>query len=172
MLLILKNFSKFFSFINIISGYICAFLVFLMFVNVFGVVVLRYLFDISFIWMQETYVWMHAIIFMVASGYTYLYDEHVRIDIIYRDASLKYKRIVNFIGHICFLLPFMYFIWFFSFPFVYRSWAMGEVSREAGGLGMVYLLKSSILIFVILLTLQIISKLINEILGILNYDSR
>ena len=108
MLLILKNFSKLFSFINIISGYICAFLVFLMFVNVFGVVVLRYLFDISFIWMQETYVWMHAIIFMVASGYTYLYDEHVRIDIIYRDASLKYKRIVNFIGHICFLLPFMY----------------------------------------------------------------
>ena len=56
-------------------------------VNVFVVVVLRYVFGISFIWMQETYVWMHAFIFMLGAGYAYLNDDHVRIDIIYRNAS-------------------------------------------------------------------------------------
>ena len=79
---ILKNLSSTISYINKIAGFICAILVVLMSLNVFLVVVLRYLFGISFIWMQETYVWMHAYIFMLGAGYTYLNDDHVRIDII------------------------------------------------------------------------------------------
>ena len=79
---ILKNLSSTISYINKIAGFICAIIVVLMSLNVFLVVVLRYLFGISFIWMQETYVWMHAYIFMLGAGYTYLNDDHVRIDII------------------------------------------------------------------------------------------
>jgi TRAP-type mannitol/chloroaromatic compound transport system permease small subunit len=163
------NFKKYLKWIRIyldlinkFSGYICAFLVCLMTINVFLVVLLRYLFGISFIWMQETYVWMHAFIFMLGSGFTYLMNEHVRIDIFYREASSKYKKIVNLIGNLFFLLPFLYIIYFYSFSFVYKSFSMGEVSREAGGLGMIFILKSSILIFVILLTIQVLSKIITD----------
>jgi TRAP-type mannitol/chloroaromatic compound transport system permease small subunit len=112
--------------------------------------------------MQETYVWMHAFIFMLGSGFTYLMNEHVRIDIFYREASRKYKKIVNLIGNLFFLLPFLYIIYSYSFSFVYKSFSMGEVSREAGGLGMIFILKSSILIFVILLTIQVVSKIITD----------
>ena len=91
----LINISVLFSFINIFFGYLCSFLVLLMTINVFVVVILRYLFGISFIWMQETYVWMHAYIFMLGAGYAYLNDDHVRIDIIYRNASSKYKRVLQ-----------------------------------------------------------------------------
>ena len=87
----LVTLSNLFKQINTIFGYICAFLVILMTVNVFVVVVLRYVFGISFIWMQETYVWMHAFIFMLGAGYAYLNDDHVRIDIIYRNAKNRYK---------------------------------------------------------------------------------
>lgn len=163
------NFKKYLTWIRIyldlinkFSGYICAFLVCLMTINVFLVVLLRYLFGISFIWMQETYVWMHAFIFMLGSGFTYLMNEHVRIDIFYREASSKYKKIVNLIGNLFFLLPFLYIIYFYSFSFVYKSFSMGEVSREAGGLEMIFILKSSILIFVILLTIQVVSKIITD----------
>jgi TRAP-type mannitol/chloroaromatic compound transport system permease small subunit len=163
------NFRKYLTWIRIyldrinkFSGYICAFLVCLMTINVFLVVLLRYLFGISFIWMQETYVWMHAFIFMLGSGFTYLMNEHVRIDIFYREASRKYKKIVNLIGNLFFLLPFLYIIYSYSFSFVYKSFSMGEVSREAGGLGMIFILKSSILIFVILLTIQVLSKIITD----------
>lgn len=151
-----------FDLINKSSGYICAFLVCLMTLNVFLVVLLRYLFGISYIWMQETYVWMHAFIFMLGSGFTYLMNEHVRIDIFYRDASKKYKKFVNLVGNLFFLIPFLFLIYSYSFPFVYKSFMMAEVSREAGGLGMIFILKSSILIFVILLTLQVISKIITD----------
>ena len=167
----LVTLSNLFKQINTIFGYICAFLVILMTVNVFVVVVLRYVFGISFIWMQETYVWMHAFIFMLGAGYAYLNDDHVRIDIIYRNTKKRYKIIVNILGNVFLLLPFLYIIWSFSFPFVYRSFQMNEISREAGGLPMIFILKSAILIFVILLFLQVISKIIDDILSFIQPDN-
>ena len=163
---ILKNLSSTISYINKIAGFICAILVVLMSLNVFLVVVLRYLFGISFIWMQETYVWMHAYIFMLGAGFTYLNDDHVRIDIIYRSSSKLYKALVDSIGIIFLLLPFLYIIWNFSYPFVYKSWQMNEISREAGGLSMLYLLKLAILLFVALLSIQAIAKIINNFINI------
>ena len=163
----MKNISLILSTINKYAGYFCAFLVVLMTINVFLVVVLRYLFGISFIWMQETYVWMHAYIFMMGAGFTYLMDDHVRIDIIYKSSSSTYRALVDIIGNILLLLPFLYIIWIFSFPFVYKSWLMNEISREAGGLRMLYVLKFAILIFVILLVIQTFSRIINNILFIL-----
>ena len=159
------------NYINRIAGYICSILVVLMTLNVFLVVILRYLFGISFIWMQETYVWMHAYIFMLGAGFTYLNDDHVRIDIIYRSSSQIYKTIVDLVGIVFFLIPLLYIIWIFSYPFVYKSWQMNEISREAGGLSMLYLLKFAILLFVILLFLQAISKIINYLLYIFRNDS-
>ena len=161
----MKNIANLFDNINRYTGYLCAFLVVLMTVNVFIVVFLRYLFGISFIWLQETYVWMHAYIFMVGAGFTYLNDDHVRIDIIYRNSSKLYKSIVDLVGNIFLLLPFLYIIWSYSFPFVLKSWQMNEVSREAGGLTMIYLLKLAILIFAFLLFIQVVSKIINNFLS-------
>ena len=159
------------NYVNRIAGYICSILVVLMTLNVFLVVILRYLFGISFIWMQETYVWMHAFIFMLGAGFTYLNDDHVRIDIIYRSSSQIYKTIVDLVGIIFFLFPLLYIIWTFSYPFVYKSWQMNEISREAGGLSMLYLLKFAIILFVILLFIQAISKIINYLLYIFRNDS-
>ena len=164
---ILINLSSAISYINKIAGFICSILVVLMSLNVFLVVVLRYLFGISFIWMQETYVWMHAYIFMLGAGFTYLSDDHVRIDIIYRSSSKLYKSLVDSIGIIFLLFPFLYIIWNYSYPFVYKSWQMNEISREAGGLGMLYLLKLAILLFVILLSIQAIAKIINNFINII-----
>ena len=167
----MKNLSAFLNIVNRCAGYLCAFLVVLMVVNVFLVVILRYLFGISFIWMQETYVWMHAYIFMVGAGFTYLNDDHVRIDIIYRNSSKLYKAIVDLVGNIFLLLPFLYIIWSYSFPFVLKSWQMNEVSREAGGLTMIYLLKLAILIFAFLLFIQVVSKIINNFLNLNSNES-
>ena len=167
----LKNLTLLIGIINKFAGYFCSFLVVFMTFNVFLVVVLRYLFGISFIWMQETYVWMHAFIFMLGAGFTYLNDDHVRIDIIYRSSSQIYKSIVDLVGIVFFLFPLLYIIWIFSYPFVYKSWQMNEISREAGGLSMLYLLKFAILLFVILLFFQAISKIINYLLYIFRNDS-
>ena len=167
MMSILNSTITVISFINKFAGYFCATLVILMTLNVFFVVILRYLFGISFIWLQETYVWMHAYIFMAGAGFTYLNDAHVRIDIIYRSSSHIYKAVIDLFGNIFLLIPFLYIIWIYSFPFVYKSWDMNEISREAGGLTNLYILKLAILVFAFLLFTQAISKIIHNFLTLI-----
>ena len=162
----LAQISKFLDRINTYIGYLCGIFAFSMVIVVFSVVVLRYGFSIGFIWMQEIYDWLHSFIFMMGSGFTYLANEHVRIDVFYRDASAKYKATVDILGNIFLLIPFLYIIWKFSFPFVYRSFLMNEVSREAGGMPALYILKSAILWFCIVLFIQIISNICKSILSL------
>ena len=165
----LAQLSKFIDRFNTIIGYLCAFFVFSMVIVVFTVVVLRYGFNIGFIWMQEVYVWLHSFVFMLGAGFTYLANEHVRIDVFYREASKKYKATVDLFGNTFLLLPFLYIIWNYSYPFVYRSFLMGEVSREAGGMPALYILKSAILWFCLVLFLQLVSNVIKSILTLSNY---
>ena len=156
------NIRKIFNLINKVFGYFCTLLVILMSITVFVVVILRYFFGINFIWLQESYVWMHAFIFMLGAGYTYLKDEHVRIDILYSNYNKKFKKLINLLGNIFLIIPFLFITWKYSLPFVLKSFQMKEVSREAGGLEMIFILKSAILFFVFLMFIQVISKIIND----------
>tara|TARA_B100000965_G_scaffold10528_1_gene8170 strand:+ start:4479 stop:5018 length:540 start_codon:yes stop_codon:yes gene_type:complete len=158
--------------VNTFIGNLCAIFAFSMVIVVFTVVVLRYGFNIGFIWMQEVYVWLHSFVFMLGAGFTYLANEHVRIDVFYRDASKKYKAIVDLLGNIVLLLPFLYIIWKYSYPFVYRSFLMNEVSREAGGMPALFILKSAILWFCLVLFLQVISNICKSLLILSNSSLR
>ena len=157
--------------INTFVGYLCGLFAFLMVLLVFTVVVMRYGFSVGFIWMQEAYVWLHSFIFMLGSGFTYLANEHVRIDVFYRDASEKYKATIDLIGNIFLLAPFLYIIWQYSYPFVYRSFLMNEVSREAGGMPALFVLKSAILWFCLVLFLQLISNVSKSIQVLLSKEN-
>ena len=125
-------------------------------IGTFVVVVLRYAFDFGRIWMQEGVVWMHAAIFMLAAAYTLNRDEHVRVDIFYRKMSARGKAWVNTLGTLVFLVPVSLFLIITSWGYVWESWAIGEGSREAGGLPypFVPLLKSLIPFTAILLLIQ------------------
>ena len=64
----------------------------------FVIVVIRYVFDSGFIWLQESLIWMHASVFMLGAAYTMQRDEHVRVDIFYRDMSRRKQAIVDLAG--------------------------------------------------------------------------
>ena len=130
----------------------------------FIVVVLRYVFSIGFVWMQESYVWLHGVVFMVGAGYTLLHEGHVRVDILYRDGSARFKAGVDLFGSLVLLLPVMLMIWFVTWPYVFSSWLRFEESREAGGLPGLFLLKTVILVFCVTLGLQGISLALRSIL--------
>ncbi len=120
----------------------------------FAVVLLRYVFSIGWVWMQESYVWLHGIVFMLGAGYTLLHDGHVRVDIFYRGASARHKALVNLFGSLFLLLPVVVLIFSVSLDYVADSWSRLEESREAGGMPALFLLKSVILGFCVLLGLQ------------------
>ena len=119
-----------------------------------AVVILRYVFSTGFIWLQESYVWLDGIAFMVAAGYTLLRDGHVRVDVIYRSASARFKAWVDLLGSLFLLLPTVIVVAWFSVPYVAASWERLETSREAAGLPGVFLLKTVLLVYCLLLSLQ------------------
>ena len=107
----------------------------------------RYGFAWGRVWLQESYVWLHGILFMLAAGYTLRHDGHVRVDIFYRPASARYKAWVDLFGALFLLAPVAVLVLVVSWPYVLQSWLRLEASREAGGLPGLYLLKSVILVF-------------------------
>lgn len=144
-------------------GRVLAWLALLLVFNTFFVAVLRYGFSRGWVWLQETYIWMHAIIFLGAAGYTLLHEGHVRIDVFYGPASVRTKAWVNFLGTLFFLFPALIVIWWVAFPYVRLSWGRLESSQEAGGLPGLFLLKSCMLVFVVLLGLQGLALLLRSI---------
>jgi len=128
----------------------------------FAVVVMSYVFGLGSIFMQESIVYMHALIFLVAAGYTLLHDGHVRVDIFYGSASPQRKALVNFLGVLVFLWPFCALIFFVSTKFITAAWAVKEGSPEGSGIQAIYLLKSVIWIFAGSLILQGFSLLVNS----------
>ena len=79
------------------------------------VVVLRYGFNIGFIWMQESVRFMYAAVFLLCGGYTLLKDKHVRVDVLYLNLSTKNKAIIDLLGSIFLLLPVCFVIFFFHY---------------------------------------------------------
>lgn len=136
-----------------------------MVVVTFVVVVMRYVFDAGLIWLQESVVWMHAVVFMLGAAYTLQQEEHVRVDIFYREMSAKRKAWVDAIGVLVFLLPLCVFFGWKAIDFVAISWKLNEASRESGGLPypLIPLLKSVIVITPALLGLQGIALLLRSL---------
>ncbi len=156
--------------VNETIGRFVAWLTVAMVVNVFVVVVLRYSFSIGWIWMQELYVWTHALVFLLGAGYTLLHEGHVRIDLIYRDASIRYKAIVNIFGCLFFAAPLLILLFDRSLPLITRSWINLEKSAEAGGMEGIFLLKTSIAVFAILFLLQFLAMLLRNISSLLGHE--
>lgn len=136
------------------AGKAVSWLTLMMVALTFIIVVLRYGLNQGWIWLQESVTYLHAMVFMIAVAWAYQADEHVRVDIFYRDRSRRYKAWVNLLGTLLFLLPFSIFLLIIGWDYVAASWAAKETSREAGGLPLVYLLKSHILVLPALLLIQ------------------
>ena len=149
-----------------LTGSAVAWLTVLMVLGTFVIVVLRYVFDLGWIAMQESIVWMHAAVFMLGASYTLKRNEHVRVDIFYRRMSADRRAWVDVAGTVVFLLPLAVFVAVTSWDYVYTSWAIGEASREAGGLPFPFvpILKSLIPATAVLLILQGVADLMGAVL--------
>jgi TRAP-type mannitol/chloroaromatic compound transport system permease small subunit len=148
-------------------GRTVAWLTLAMVVVTFLVVVLRYVFQMGSIAVQESILYMHAVVFLCGAAFTLKREGHVRVDIFYRGMSPRGRALVDLIGVLLFLLPTCVFILVVSWRYVSESWQVMEGSREAGGLPGVFLLKTTILIMATLLVLQGIAQLLKGLLTIM-----
>jgi len=133
----------------------------------FAVVVLRYAYGSSFVWMQESVTYLHAFLFMLAIGYTYLLDAHVRVDFFYGGWSERAKAWTDLLGVLVCVLPFCWLLVWASWGYVSVSWRMNEGPISHGGLPLTPYLKGSIIAMAGLLALQSVSVLIRA-LGVIS----
>ncbi|PVH29237.1 TRAP transporter small permease subunit [Pararhodobacter oceanensis] len=130
----------------------------------FWVVIERYFFGNTRLWMQDLYPWLSGVMFTAVAGYALLNNDHVRVDIFYRPTSSRNKAWMDLIGVLVFLLPFTYVVAIYCYTFVARSWGLREGSANPGGAEGLFLVKGFILVFAATLALQGISMLIRSIL--------
>jgi TRAP-type mannitol/chloroaromatic compound transport system permease small subunit len=142
--------------ISIVAGRFTSWLTLIMVIVTVVIVVMRYVFDAGAVWLQESVVWMHAVVFMVGAAYTLQQDEHVRVDIFYREMSARRRAWIDLLGTLLFLFPLCAFLGIKSWDFVAVSWQLGESSREPGGMPypFVPMLKSVLLVMPLLLGIQ------------------
>jgi TRAP-type mannitol/chloroaromatic compound transport system permease small subunit len=128
----------------------------------FALVVARYLFSFGSIWASETVVYAHAALFLLAAAWTLQTNGHVRVDIFYAEAKPRTKALVDLVGAVVFLLPFTAVLLWLSTAYAARSWAIFERSQEASGLPLVFVLKTLIPVFALLVGLQGVAQIIRS----------
>ena len=126
----------------------------------FLIVIGRYVYGVNSIAAQESVLYLHAGLFMLGAGYTLLVDGHVRVDIFYARASETAKRRINIFGHLAMLIPSMLVLLYWSWPSVVNSWKILEGPISVGGIKAVFLMKSLIPAFCLLLILQSVACLV------------
>ncbi len=129
----------------------------------FALVVARYVFALGSIWLTETVIYAHATLFLLAAAWTLKVGGHVRVDVFYAEASQRTKATIDLIGSLLLLLPFTLVLVWLSVPYAARSWAVLERSQEASGLPLVFVLKTLIPFFAVMMALQGLAQAIRAL---------
>ena len=123
------------------------------------IVISRYIFGVGRADLQELALYLHALVFLGCAGWALTEEDHVRVDIFYKDRSDSHKNLINTLGLVFFALPVVFVISFYSIDFIKLSWLLKESSTEPGGLKTVYLHKTIILLFPLVLFLAAVKQL-------------
>lgn len=133
-----------------------------MVVVVFGDVVLRYVIGRTSVFTQEAEWYLFGIVYLMAAGYTMLWNEHVRVDILYSRWSPRRKATVDLILLVVMFFPSCLMIVYTAWPFFRAALAVYEGSPDPGGIPLRWALKAVIIVAFINLMIQGVSQAIKS----------
>lgn len=94
----------------------------------------RYGLDLSSNAWLEIQWYLFAVIFLFAAAYTLKHNGHVRIDVLYARFPYRVQVWIDLLGALLFLLPMCGLIAWLGWKSFLASYAVHEVSPDAGGL--------------------------------------
>lgn len=130
---------------------------------VFSDVILRYTIRQTSVFMQELEWYLFGPIYLLAAGYTLLYDEHVRVDIVYAKLPPRKKAWFDLVLFLIFFFPSCFMVMYTSWPFIRNAWAVWEGSPDPGGIPARWALKSVIIIAFGILVIQGFSETVKRL---------
>ncbi len=168
---VLKMFSRWIDTLNEWIGRGVAWVTLALVVVIFVDVIMRYLFNTSFVFTQELEWHLFAFIFLIGAGYTLLHDGHVRVDIIYQRLGLKGRAWINLLGVIFFLIPGCLMVMSTSWKFALNSYMIMEGSPDPGGIPFRFIVKGCIPAGFFLLLIQGLSLGMHSLMQILGIET-
>ncbi len=163
----MKRLCRWIDTLNTWVGRVVSWATLLVVLVVFSDVVMRYLFNTSYVFTQELEWHLFGFIFLMGAGYTLLRDGHVRVDIFYQRLTPKGQAWINLLGVLLMLLPGCYLVIVTSSGYAHTAWATMEGSSDPGGIPFRFLLKSCIPAGFALLALQGVSLGLKSLMTII-----
>jgi TRAP-type mannitol/chloroaromatic compound transport system permease small subunit len=136
------------------SGYIVAWAALATVLLCFATVYLRYVMGTGLIWLQEAYIWTHVAVIALGAGYTMMTGGFVRVDVFYARWDDRRRALSDLVMTLLLLVPFLFVFGTAVWTFWTASWASDEGSLNPGGMGNLWLLKATLLGFILLIGLQ------------------
>lgn len=96
--------------------------------------IIRKVFGVSSNAWLELQWYLFGAIFLLAAGYTFLRNEHVRVDVVAQRFSRRTQIYIEIIGVVFFLLPAATLVFWLGIPYFYKSFVLQELSSNTGGL--------------------------------------
>jgi TRAP-type mannitol/chloroaromatic compound transport system permease small subunit len=109
---------------------------------------------VGLIWLQEAYIWTHVVVIVLGAGYTMMTGGFVRVDVLYSRWSVRRRALSDMVMTLFLLVPFLVIFGMGVWTFWSASYASNEGSLNPGGMGNLWLLKATLLGFIILVGLQ------------------
>lgn len=117
-----------------------------MFAAQMAIVLLRYVMGVGFLELQDLVTYSFSALVVLTIPLALRFDRHVRVDILRTGFSRRRNARIDRAGHILFTLPVFGLLLWNAVPIVSDSWAIFEGSRETGGLGGLFVVKSTVIV--------------------------
>jgi TRAP-type mannitol/chloroaromatic compound transport system permease small subunit len=152
------------------SGYVVAWATLATVILCFATVYLRYVLGTGLIWLQEAYIWTHVIVIVMGAGYTMMTGGFVRVDVFYGRWSTRRRALSDMVMTLLLLLPFLAVFGYAVSTFWVTSYASDEGSLNPGGMGNLWMLKATLLGFILLVGLQGVAFVLRGLMVLAGYE--
>ena len=126
----------------------------------------RYLYDVSYPKLDEIQWHFYGLLTMIGISYALVTDSHVRVDILHSQVSRRARRVIEVIGILTLLCPFIYLMVDQGFDYFQSSFRVNESSDSPLGLPARWALKAVIPISFVLLAVAALARLLHDMHGI------
>lgn len=114
------------------------------------IVLMRYVMGVGFLELQDVVTYAFSALVVLTIPLALRLDRHVRVDILRAGFSPRTNARIDRAGHILFTLPVFGLLLWNAWPLITASWAILEGSRETGGLGGLFVVKSTVVVMSVL----------------------
>ncbi len=130
---------------------------------IFSQVALRYLLNQNYPKLDEIQWHFYGLVTMIGISYALVTDSHVRVDVLHMNLSRRTQRLIEVLGILTLLTPFIYLMIDQGYDYFYDSFRVNERSDSPTGLPARWAFKAVIPLSFVLLAAAAVARLIHDL---------